>query len=1440
MAMLVCVLLSLYIGGGLCSGSSIQLANHIGNTSVNEDSVVVTTYSNAVYVLSAVDLSIQSSYQFSQSISGLATNQTHIILCFINTTCLAIHNGTIRQLSSSITYDDYSSLAISLNNDDGWIAIGASSLYINHDMSFREISNTSASHERYDTSLVSAFNPRFVSTFFNNEFIYHVIQDRNNVRVFRLCKNSGLLALYEIHIKSLPNFIDSSVLTDAQLITIEMTDILMLSLSMKDSTDAVYSIKLHDIDSKMDKKFEDCSGGSIHMNLPWIDQQNCGQFGLQSSVNSCNFQSIQSFINAIHSDIKGHTRLVFEFNETLTATLFISYQSYIYCYVALTHEESSMIKKYWLFTDTNGLIDSMQLLNTINTDESVNDIKFNSKHKTIYYTTSNTIHTIPLDDCNFHSSCDSCISSLNSLCGWCLLESTCSLQSNCDQQWLQETCPAIHIINTTAVSSDTINKVTVSINIQLPSNINYSCLAYNEHDKINSSGSFDYATNTCYIHPFPFFSNQSLDFFIILTSDLLSVPFVATNNTITVINCFNFISCSHCLSDVCQWSANDMKCKGSNSPVMNTFQVCPHLIATISYQIPLLATTNNVTLIGSNLPLPSEFNGDYICHAEGSNIQSVTATYINSTHIICPFHSFQNFHQFEQTIIVHVTGSDNYTLEVYNNNMFTNKGVNVSIYNCSVIDSSCIACTDKTISMDVQCIWYNGTCSPLDGHSHDLIISNAFDCPAPILNSIYPDTGPTTGGTLVSLYSNEPNVFSDIVSIRVGPAQCRFINSSFTAAGFNVMCETGASSTVGSQDVILIINKNGYNITFNSSSISFTYHEPSLYSVVPQRGPIAGGTHIRVFGSFLNIGQISRTRLTVAGINCLDMNISQSSITCKTQPSTSVINGSVAVFIDNAIVTSSNVVFHYLPNPVCSHISPNSTIVAGGITVSFIGNRMSLVSTPLLVINFDNNIYTINCSVISDISIQCLTPGLFTISTWRLPVKYELRLDNVICKPDDLFTSPLALSLKPNPIFSRVEDKSSKITLHGTYLTNVPASEINVTFGDQPCIIQSVTEKFLDCIPPPLKDGTTKQIYNIFVTIGNGSLVYSLGQLERNNLPNTSGNNSSNLILSVSLVSGFLVLAIAILIISPILVKCWKIRHPPLKNLNNLTVQRASTRSSTSRVRVALDASLQSNLYCDIIDKLGDNPDNIYEEIPANAFIGVARENNQYENDDGQYDILNRNVHINMPVQTSKYPPTSLAISSNETDYARPTSEVIQSSENNQLQVRTKSIGGMSLSSPDLTYPSLLSSTTNLISEDETDSVAKQVSLGVPEYAKIIKKLTPIQEDYLYTRVEQNERPRLLNLPQDKYISMHSATDSMTSPLMANTNYVVMKSAATTPQERPDSSYVVMRSTSISSETTSLSSFNMKRARLLSSNNEEVPEDVFKSGDYIEMNPANN
>jgi hypothetical protein len=68
MAMLVCVLLSLYIGGGL---------------SVNEDSVVVTTYSNAVYVLSAVDLSIQSSYQFSQSISGLATNQTHIILCFI-------------------------------------------------------------------------------------------------------------------------------------------------------------------------------------------------------------------------------------------------------------------------------------------------------------------------------------------------------------------------------------------------------------------------------------------------------------------------------------------------------------------------------------------------------------------------------------------------------------------------------------------------------------------------------------------------------------------------------------------------------------------------------------------------------------------------------------------------------------------------------------------------------------------------------------------------------------------------------------------------------------------------------------------------------------------------------------------------------------------------------------------------------------------------------------------------------------------------------------------------------------------------------------------------------------------------------------------------------------------------------------------------------------
>lgn len=148
----------------------------------------------------------------------------------------------------------------------------------------------------------------------------------------------------------------------------------------------------------------------------------------------------------------------------------------------------------------------------------------------------------------------------------------------------------------------------------------------------------------------------------------------------------------------------------------------------------------------------------------------------------------------------------------------------------------------------------------------------------------------------------------------------------------------------------------------------------------------------------------------------------------------------------------------------------------------------------------------------------------------------------------------------------------------------------------------------------------------------------------------------------------------------------------------------------------------------------------------------------------------------------------------------------------------------------------------------------------IPEYTKIIKKLTPIDENRIYGKPTE-KRPQLLQLPQEEYVAMHSASTTNTGSTRPSpqfdfpvvTNYIEMRSATTTPlTERPESSYVVMRSASLSSSEVksptipppfpgcygNKSPTVPSESLLMEESQEEnhVNEDVFhKNNDYIDM-----
>lgn len=95
---------------------------------------------------------------------------------------------------------------------------------------------------------------------------------------------------------------------------------------------------------------------------------------------------------------------------------------------------------------------------------------------------------------------------------------------------------------------------------------------------------------------------------------------------------------------------------------------------------------------------------------------------------------------------------------------------------------------------------------------------------------------------------------------------------------------------------------------------------------------------------------------------------------------------------------------------------------------------------------------------------------------------------------------------------------------------------------------------------------------------------------------------------------------------------------------------------------------------------------------------------------------------------------------------------------------------------------------------------------GPPQYTKIIKKLTPIHEHSVYSKLDHTPngpRPQTLGISpsQEDYVSMSSAVGGVTPPTQSDYIQMLPSSTGTTPlSERPESSYIIMRSFSQSSE----------------------------------------
>ncbi|WP_233174791.1 IPTL-CTERM sorting domain-containing protein [Delftia sp. ASV31] len=200
--------------------------------------------------------------------------------------------------------------------------------------------------------------------------------------------------------------------------------------------------------------------------------------------------------------------------------------------------------------------------------------------------------------------------------------------------------------------------------------------------------------------------------------------------------------------------------------------------------------------------------------------------------------------------------------------------------------------------------------------------------PAPTVTSISPTSGPTSGGTTVTITGTN---FSGATAVTFGGT---------AASGFTVNSNTQITATAPAQaaGTIDVRVTTGGGTSATSAADQFTYvATPTVTSVSPTAGPTAGGTSVVITGTNLS----GATAVTFGGTAATGFTVNSATQITATAPAGSP--GTVDVRVTTTGGTSATGAadqFTYVATPTVTSISPTSGPQAGGTTVVLTGTNL--------------------------------------------------------------------------------------------------------------------------------------------------------------------------------------------------------------------------------------------------------------------------------------------------------------------------------------------------------------------------------------------------------------------------------------------------------------------------------------------------------------------
>eukprot|EP00731_Ephydatia_muelleri_P021571 Em0014g162a len=745
---------------------------------------------------------------------------------------------------------------------------------------------------------------------------------------------------------------------------------------------------------------------------------------------------------------------------------------------------------------------------------SVTRLTWTSGQNYVYAITSTSVVQVPIEQCSSFTDCLSCAANVNPLCGWCTVEQKCSRRSQCQNstvsaRWVQGStsqCLSNTSVTPTTFTLERPTNISLTISSGLPSPLTgerFLCLL-STGNGVPISVPCSQVNQTTFIYnitgAISAISQLNIPKLVVnigFVSSLLNIPFATSR--LTTYNCAAAISCSSCLQTdgVCGWCNVEKRCTAVNSSCSNFISVtpaggqtyldvCPSLLNG-SYLLPVAV---NRPLVLNTKNLPPQLSGyQYNCNLQLSSTSvTLPANYTNTTSISCVYTAAQislpvGTTAMQANISLIWTNSGGVVhpidpLGVIQGVVLQKPEAGMTLYSCSAFSvTSCTSCLAVNIGTGYGCGWCGGTSRCVEPETCPSITNQLLNCPSPVLRSVSPSSGPFGGGTWLIITGTDLEVtVGDIANVTVGGVNCSVQPDGFKP-GAQFVCVTGNYPHGGMPQTVPIsvtINRSGH-MAPAQSNLTYTYVRPSISSVFPKSGPMAGGTNVTIEGLFLNVGNGVK-RVLLNGAMCVILQTSLTQVNCTSSAQNVTGFGVVTVYIDNEVTINNAVTFEYTNNPNYTSVSPVRTIQAGGIILTFTGTYLNVSQKALLVING----MTFPCNQ-TFTTLKCYAPplGLNPIGSSLSPgVDYTIVMDGA---PEPyifigVVPNPVFTSINPNDL-TQVIGSAKIIRINGMNIMNVDVlSEIMVTVGGERCTIDLGTTT--DTVRNIARPGTQTLFYH--------------------------------------------------------------------------------------------------------------------------------------------------------------------------------------------------------------------------------------------------------------------------------------------------------------------------------------------------------------------------